>query len=134
MTARSWLATTTNVSDGAHLHASIADGDQEVPVLLVHGWAGTSEPWLSRCDRLLPGRALIAPDLRGHGRSTLGRPSLPALDQCAADIIELLDGLGVARVLAIGHSMGGQLVARLADSHPDRFLGAARNRPCLRRR
>jgi pimeloyl-ACP methyl ester carboxylesterase len=88
------------------------------PLLLVHGWGGDGGDWAPLLTELDPRRRVIVPDLRGHGRSFC-----PASDNTptamAADLALLLRRLGVAEVVAIGHSMGGQVVTALAVRHPD---------------
>jgi pimeloyl-ACP methyl ester carboxylesterase len=90
------------------------------PVLLVHGWTGDSHDWSWQIPALLgAGYRVIAPDLRGHGRS-----SVPAdgyrLKQFAKDIVALLDHLDTGPVVAMGHSLGTIIVSTLAVEHPER--------------
>ncbi|NUR85123.1 MAG: alpha/beta fold hydrolase [Nonomuraea sp.] len=96
------------------------DGAGEAaPLLLVHGWGTDSHQWSWHLDALAARRRVIAVDLRGHGYS-----SVPVAGNTpramAADLRELLDHLGVAEVVAVGHSMGGQVVSILAVEHPGR--------------
>jgi pimeloyl-ACP methyl ester carboxylesterase len=42
----------------------------------------------------------------------------------AADVVELLDGLGIARAAVIGLSMGGLVAMEVAVSYPQRCFGA----------
>jgi pimeloyl-ACP methyl ester carboxylesterase len=91
-------------------------------VLAVHGILATSAAWLAVAAALGDDVALIAPDLRGRGDSS----SLPApfgLDAHVADLVAVLDTLGLERVVVLGHSMGAYAVARLGVRHPDRVSG-----------
>ena len=65
------------------------------------------------------GYQLIAPDLRGHGRSTGAGPTY-SFRQSALDVIGLLDHLGLDRVELIGLSGGGITALHLATIDPAR--------------
>ena len=92
-----------------------------VPVLAVHGITATHRNW-DLLAAALPGVRVIAPDLRGRGRSN-GLPAPYGLIQHADDLAAALDALGVPRVLVVGHSMGAFVAVRFAARHPDRVAG-----------
>ncbi|MEZ3158158.1 alpha/beta fold hydrolase [Microbacterium sp. BWR-S6Y] len=100
------------------LHVGEWHPDAEgTPWLLVHGVTASHLAW-SWVARETEAR-LIAPDLRGRGRSTApGRRT--GLAQHADDLVAVLDAAGVDRAIAVGHSMGAFITAVLADRHPDR--------------
>jgi pimeloyl-ACP methyl ester carboxylesterase len=85
------------------------------PLLLVHGWGGDSRAW---SGLTFEGRRVITVDLRGHGRSPVLRHGYQPADY-AGDLALLIDRLDLGPVVAIGHSMGGQIVAELALERPD---------------
>jgi pimeloyl-ACP methyl ester carboxylesterase len=91
------------------------------PLLLLHGGGGCHEDWVhAGRDQFLSEYRLIAPDARGHGRST--NPSRTITHrQCAQDTLALLDHLGIERCKAIGVSMGGNLLLHMATLQPDRI-------------
>ena len=61
---------------------------------------------------------VVAPDLRGHGRSGWDAPwDFPTH---VADLIETIDDLGLERPHWVGHSFGGRLVLEFAARHPER--------------
>jgi pimeloyl-ACP methyl ester carboxylesterase len=78
---------------------------------------------------LSPRFRVLAPDLRGRGRSGAPPagldPAAPAANYTmadhAADVVGLLDGLGVACPVLVGHSFGGMLALYLAAHFPERF-------------
>jgi pimeloyl-ACP methyl ester carboxylesterase len=89
------------------------------PVLAVHGITANSRAWLA-VARALSGRAtLIAPDLRGRAASN-GLPRPYGMTEHAADMLAVLDHLGLERSVVVGHSLGAYIVARLAAEHPQR--------------
>lgn len=89
-------------------------GDGE-PLVLLHGFTGCGDDWrhVFDLDDLARRYRLIIPDARGHGRST-NPPGTFTHRACAADLCALLDGLGIARVRAIGMSLGGNTLLHLA--------------------
>jgi pimeloyl-ACP methyl ester carboxylesterase len=97
------------------------DGPAEAatPLLLVHGWGADGHEWSWHLPRLSAGRRVITPDLRGHGYSSAPAAGFHPRDM-AADLLGLLDHLGVDKVIAVGHSMGAQVVSVLAVEHPAR--------------
>jgi pimeloyl-ACP methyl ester carboxylesterase len=62
---------------------------------------------------------LLAPDLRGRGRSA-HLPEPYGIAVHVADLIAVLDHAGADRVLVVGHSMGSNIAARFAEEHPER--------------
>ena len=94
-------------------------GDGE-PLLLLHGGTGIGADWnLVFTGGDPDGFRVIVPDLRGHGRST--NPSRTfTFRQAARDVFALLDGLGVARVNAIGLSMGAKTLLHMGTQQADR--------------
>jgi pimeloyl-ACP methyl ester carboxylesterase len=98
------------------------------PVVLLHGWGSTARHnfgdtgWF---DLLSTRFRVIAMDCRGHGRSAKPhRPELYGREQMAADVIRLLDHLGIARAMVMGYSMGASLTIELLMSHPNRLRAA----------
>jgi len=107
-----------NLAAGVAFEEHAPSGAQGVPLLLVHGAGGTHDHWPEALRRL-PGRRVIAVDLPGHGGSPLpGERSVPAY---AGRLLDLLDALGIARVVVGGHSMGGAIALTLALEAPERI-------------
>lgn len=75
-----------------------------------------------RLAERLPGRRVVALDLRGHGRSGWEPPW--DLATHVDDLLETADALGVERADWIGHSFGGRLVIELAARAPERVRRA----------
>ncbi|WP_243074665.1 alpha/beta fold hydrolase [Microbacterium sp. SS28] len=90
-------------------------------VLLIHGVTASHQSWPGVAERL-PGVRVVAPDLRGRGRSNaLEGPA--GLATHARDLVAVLDALGIDRALAVGHSMGAFIALVLGDRHPGRVTG-----------
>jgi pimeloyl-ACP methyl ester carboxylesterase len=95
------------------------DGDGGVPLLLVHGYTADSHDWSWQLPHFVTAHRVVAVDLRGHGASDSPPDGYTTLG-FTEDLVALLDHLGVARVVAVGHSMGGSVVSALAVEHPER--------------
>lgn len=93
------------------------------PIIAIHGAAGASRQWGEQLPALGQYARVIAPDLPGHGRST-GAP-LHRIADGAAQIVALLDALGIERAVLLGHSMGGAIAQMLALHEKDRVRGLA---------
>jgi lipase len=92
-------------------------GPNAPAVLALHGITASHLAWVEVARRL-PGRRIVAPDLRGRGRSR-GLPGPYGMDRHAADMATVLDALGCRRVVVVGHSMGGFVAVALAAHRPD---------------
>src|SRR5579859_3837581 len=107
--------------DGAALH--VEERGTGEPLLLLHGLTGTSGDWrhVFDLDALARRFRVIAPDARGHGRST--RPPREAFTfaGCARDVLAILDALGVERTMAVGVSLGAKTLLHVATRAPGRI-------------
>jgi len=88
-------------------------------VLAVHGITGNSRSWLPVARALGDRAGLIAPDLRGRGRSA-ELPGPYGIDAHIRDLLLALDAFGLERAVLAGHSLGAYIVAGLAAAHPER--------------
>ena len=92
------------------------------PLLLLHGWPEFWLTWEPVMARLAGRHTLIAPDLRGFGDSD--KPDGPyGPDQHTADMLALMDALGIERMGVVGHDVGGAVMQPLARSAPSRLAG-----------
>jgi pimeloyl-ACP methyl ester carboxylesterase len=100
------------------VHAIHGDG---FPLLLVHGFTGSSLDWTDVVEPLARNRRVVTLDHRGHGESpNTGDPVTYTFDQLVADMSRLVDRLGLERFDLLGHSMGGIVAMRYALLHPER--------------
>lgn len=98
------------------------------PILLIHGWPESSHCWLAVAEHLPADVDLIIPDLRGLGDS----PREPEThhytkDALAADMLAVLDALGIETAAVVGHDWGGIVAQEIAIAEPGRVshLGIA---------
>lgn len=92
-------------------------GDRDLPLLLLHAWAESWRSFGPLIDRL-PGRLVLAPDLRGHGAADKAVSGY-SLAETAEDVAALLAGLGHERADVLGSSSGGYVAQQLARSRPE---------------
>jgi non-heme chloroperoxidase len=89
------------------------------PVVLLHGWALSHEVWdRSVYSLVTQGFRAIAVDLRGHGRSSQPFTGYD-VQRLGADVVALIEGLGLERVTLVGWSLGGLTAFRVAAVRPD---------------
>lgn len=94
--------------------------ETDVPVLLVHGLAGSSlTEWYQVAPKLAVDRSVILIDHRGHGLSAQGDVRFE-VDDAADDIAGVLDELDVGQVDVVGYSMGGLIAQSFARRNPGR--------------
>jgi pimeloyl-ACP methyl ester carboxylesterase len=92
------------------------------PLLLLHGWPEFSLTWEPVMARLADRFTLFAPDLRGFGDSD--KPDGPfGPDQHAADMLALMDALGLKQAGVVGHDVGGAAMQPMARAAPERLAG-----------
>lgn len=94
------------------------------PLLLLHG-GGPGASGLTNYSRNIDHFArthrVLVPDMPGYGGSTKGVDRSDTFGDLAAGIRGLLDALGIARVHAIGNSLGGACALRIALDTPERI-------------
>jgi pimeloyl-ACP methyl ester carboxylesterase len=91
------------------------------PLLLLHGGTGCRQDWVyAGRDQFVREYAVIAPDARGHGRTSNPQTTITHR-QCAMDTLALLDRLGISKCRAIGLSMGGNILLHMATLQPNRI-------------
>jgi pimeloyl-ACP methyl ester carboxylesterase len=106
--------------DGVTL--AVFDGGAGPPVLLLHGFPDSSHVWRYQVPALVAaGMRVIAPDLRGFGESD--KPESVedyAITRSVADMVAVLDEVGIDRAHVVGHDWGAGLGWSLAAFVPER--------------
>ncbi|WP_053057721.1 2-succinyl-6-hydroxy-2,4-cyclohexadiene-1-carboxylate synthase [Rubrobacter aplysinae] len=107
--------------DAAGLHYLTTGPADAPPLLLLHGFMGSSSEWEEVADALSEDYRLLIPDLPGHGASTgLSYPDAYTMQGASNTLLALLDTEDVTRCAVAGYSMGGRLALYLALRHPER--------------
>lgn len=98
------------------------DGNKNArPLLLLHGFSGSSDAWEDITDALLPNLRVLRVDILGHGQTDSPRDARRyEIERIASDVAHLLDALDVPQVALLGYSMGGRLALAFALKYPER--------------
>lgn len=92
------------------------------PLVLIHGWSGSSEWWSPVIDRLKGERHVLAVDLMGSNRGPQPPPDYN-VDYQTEMLEQTLDNHGIDEALVVGQSMGALVAVNLADRSPERVSG-----------
>ncbi|HYM03890.1 MAG TPA: alpha/beta hydrolase [Stellaceae bacterium] len=112
-------------TNGIRLHVAELGGGPAV--VLCHGWPETWYSWRHQLPALAAaGYRVIAPDMRGYGRSDRPEP-IEAYTQLhiAGDMVGLLDALEIPQAVIVGHDWGAPAAWNSALMRPDRFRAVA---------
>ncbi len=106
--------------DGGRLryleHAAAGAGSPTV--VLLHGLGSCGEDWAFQVPALSPGYRILAPDLPGHGGSSLP-PGWPTIGDLAGGVAELIERRVEGSAHLVGLSLGGAVALQLAVDRPE---------------
>jgi pimeloyl-ACP methyl ester carboxylesterase len=97
-------------------------GLQSPALVFVHGWSCDRSYWK---DQFLPfsrDYKVVTIDLAGHGASGMGRSDW-SMSSYGDDVAAVVNKLGLQRVILVGHSMGGDVIAEAAKRLKGRVAG-----------
>jgi pimeloyl-ACP methyl ester carboxylesterase len=94
------------------------DANAGSPLLMLHGLSSRWQSWLNVTPAFTQRWHVIAPDLRGHGRSGHAEGHY-GLMEYAADVIALLRHLGNVPAVLVGQSLGSMISIAVASEAPD---------------
>ncbi len=97
-------------------------GGKKPPLVLLHGLMLSGACWTPLAKALEEDYDVIMPDARGHGHSSTPNHGY-YYHNLAADVVSLIDSLGLANPVLLGHSMGGMTAAVVASLHSQRLRG-----------
>ena len=100
----------------AYIEAGAGEG--RPTILLIHGMAGSSHTWREMVPRLAQHYHVIAPDLPGHGESSLEFDDY-SLGAMASVLRDLLVVTGVKRCTVVGQSLGGGVALQFIYQYPE---------------
>lgn len=106
-----------------HLGSGAGGSPGGVKVLAAHATGFCGPVWGPFTARLatLTAASVVAPDLRGHGRTELPEGVVLDWDGFADDVLATVDALGLAGAVGVGHSKGGAALLRAEARRPGTF-------------
>ena len=108
-------------ADGTPISYEI-HGAGDPTLILVHGWSCDARYWREQLAHFAPRQRVVTVDLAGHGHSGIGREDYTTR-LFGEDVRAVADAVGGDRLILVGHSMGGLVVAEAARLLPGRVLG-----------
>ncbi|MFC4929322.1 alpha/beta fold hydrolase [Massilia sp. GCM10023247] len=118
--------------NGLHMHVrSVGQGPA---VVLLHGFPDTHMVWRKQVAPLVKaGYRVLAPDLRGYGQSDAPQAvSAYRLEHVCADVLAMLDLLGIERARLVGHDWGalvGWLLCMEAPARIEQYVALSVGHP-----
>ena len=101
-------------------HIYIGDEGKGFPLVLVHGFLGSSKMWEPQINFFKDYFRVITPDLPGFGKSSKIK-SLDSINSMAKIVLELLKKRDINKFNLMGHSMGGMIVQEMAIISGDKI-------------
>jgi pimeloyl-ACP methyl ester carboxylesterase len=101
-----------NSSDSIRIAYEV-HGEGMPALIFVHGWSCDRTYWKEQIASFSKNFKVVSIDLAGHGESGLGRKSW-TIEAFGDDVASVVKKLGLKRVILIGHSMGGDVIAETA--------------------
>jgi pimeloyl-ACP methyl ester carboxylesterase len=112
------IASQSATANGVELHYLRAGTGSGTPVLLLHGYAETSHMWRPLMVKLAKKHVVIAPDLRGAGKSAKPETGYDK-KTLAQDVRALMKSLGYERAIVVGHDIGLMVAYAYAAQYPE---------------
>jgi len=97
-------------------------GSGEPTLVFVHGWSCDARYWRAQLPYFAKNHRVVMLDLAGHGHSGTSR-SQYTMRAFGEDVRAVTEATGSRRVILIGHSMGGSVIAEAARIMPSRVIG-----------
>ena len=97
-------------------------GVGEPTIVFVHGWSCDARYWRAQVPYFSKSHRVVTLDLAGHGHSGTIRSQYSML-AFGEDVQAVTEAIGANRVILVGHSMGGSVIAEAARLMPGRVIG-----------
>ena len=97
-------------------------GTGEPTLVFVHGWSADARYWRAQAPTLSKKYRVAVLDLAGHGHSGLTRTRY-TMSAFGEDVRAVTEATGSKKVILVGHSMGGSVIAEAARLMPGRIMG-----------
>jgi pimeloyl-ACP methyl ester carboxylesterase len=97
-------------------------GAGEPTLVFVHGWSCDARYWRAQSSHFSKKHRVVILDLAGHGHSGMSRTKY-TMGAFGEDVRAVTEAVGSPRVILIGHSMGGSVIAEAARLMPNRVIG-----------
>ena len=97
-------------------------GVGEPTLVFVHGWSCDARYWRAQVPHFSKSHRVVTIDLAGHGHSGMTRSQYSML-AFGEDVQAVTEVIGSNRVILVGHSMGGSVIAEAARLMPNRVIG-----------
>jgi pimeloyl-ACP methyl ester carboxylesterase len=119
LAASRWQVTPS--ADGVPIAYQVL-GKGDTTLIFVHGWSCDSRYWQQQIDAFAKKYEVVTIDLAGHGHSGLGRTDY-TMQSFGSDVKAVADAVAAGKIILIGHSMGGIVIAEAAALLPGRVIG-----------
>lgn len=111
----------TSSKDGTLISYEVY-GKGEPGLVFVHGWSCDSRYWRNQVSAFSAKNKIILIDLAGHGHSGATREKY-SMKAFGEDVKAVVEASGSKKVILIGHSMGGAIIAEAARLMPQNIIG-----------
>ena len=109
----------TESKDASKIHYETFGDERSYPIILIHPIGGNIDIWEHEIQFILKrGFRVIAYELRGHNKSSIGSKRDFTMYDLADDLHILIDELRIKRCTLIGHSIGGAIASLYAKQYP----------------
>lgn len=102
-----------------HCEPNSGQNSGAIPILFLHGWGISAEPYQEVLERLGQEHPVFAPDLPSFARSPYNK-LIPDYKSYATFLVKFLDTLNLEQVHLVGHSFGGGISIAIAALFPER--------------
>ena len=102
-------------------HIYIGDEGKGFPLILIHGFLGSSKMWEPQINFFKNYFRVITPDLPGFGKSNKAK-SHNSIESIANLLMDCLEEKKIDKFYLLGHSMGGMIVQEMAKKYGNKIV------------